>query len=141
MNYPMITYPYIEDEGTEQWVCTFPGLPGCSAVGDSVEEAIAEGLLAKESWLKTAREYGRQVPEPSSDYRKEYSGTFNLRIGSRLHKKLALHAKQDGISLNQYCLSLLAEGAGKHRNTFENMHSQDTYEHGKRIVPFHDTHN
>ncbi len=39
----------------------------------------------------------------------EYSGQFKLRIPKSLHKSLAEHSKTEGISMNQYCLYLLAK--------------------------------
>ncbi len=36
-----------------------------------------------------------------------YSGRFNLRVGESLHRELAIHAAEDGMSLNQYVLRKL----------------------------------
>lgn len=38
-----------------------------------------------------------------------YSGQFKLRIPKSLHRSLSMHAKEEGISMNQYCLYLLAK--------------------------------
>ena len=37
-----------------------------------------------------------------------YKGTFNIRITSALHRALALHAAQTGLSLNQLVENILA---------------------------------
>ena len=37
----------------------------------------------------------------------KYSGQFKLRVPKALHKLLSQHAKQEGISMNQYCVYLL----------------------------------
>ena len=37
-----------------------------------------------------------------------YSGQFKLRIPKSLHRSLAEHARQEGISMNQYCVYLLS---------------------------------
>jgi Uncharacterized protein encoded in hypervariable junctions of pilus gene clusters len=51
-------------------------------------------------------EQGEQVPQPFAD--RSYSGKFNLRVGESLHRELAIHAAEDGISLNQYVLRKLS---------------------------------
>jgi hypothetical protein len=43
---------------------------------------------------------------PESD--NNYSGQFKLRIPKSLHRSLAERSKAEGISMNQYCLYLLA---------------------------------
>lgn len=40
---------------------------------------------------------------------KEYSGKLMIRIPKSLHKELALAAKENGVSLNQYALYKLAK--------------------------------
>ncbi|MEV7350391.1 toxin-antitoxin system HicB family antitoxin [Micromonospora chalcea] len=44
--------------------------------------------------------------EPLSERR--YSGKFNLRVGESLHRELAIHAAEEGMSLNQYLLRKLS---------------------------------
>ena len=51
-------------------------------------------------------EEGISIPEPVSE--EEYSGQFKLRIPKSLHRSLAEHARQEGISMNQYCVYLLS---------------------------------
>jgi len=51
------------------YVADVPDLPGCSAFGATPQEALAEVLEAKASWLEVARERGLPVPEPK--YRAE----------------------------------------------------------------------
>lgn len=46
------------------YVADIPDLAFCSAFGDTAEEALAEGELAKEAWLETARDQGKPIPEP-----------------------------------------------------------------------------
>lgn len=38
----------------------------------------------------------------------EYSGNISLRLPKSLHKDLVCHAKQEGVSLNQYLLYKLS---------------------------------
>ena len=91
------------DEGG--YIARYPELPGCITVGNSLEETVRNVLDAKREWLTAALEDGNKIPEP---VQKEYSGQFKLRIPKSLHKTLALHAKEEGMSMNQYCLYLLS---------------------------------
>ena len=93
----------------------FPELPGCLTCGDTLEEAVQNAADCKKEWLIAAMEEGISIPEPVSE--DEYSGQFKLRIPKSLHKSLAEHSKAEGISMNQYCLYLLAKNdASFHTN-------------------------
>lgn len=93
----------------------FPELPGCLTCGDTLEEAVRNAADCKKEWLIAAMEEGIFIPEPVSE--EEYSGQFKLRIPKSLHKSLAEHSKAEGISMNQYCLYLLAKNdASFHTN-------------------------
>ena len=41
-----------------------PELPGCAADGPTYEAAIANVRVIISEWIETARELGRDVPEP-----------------------------------------------------------------------------
>lgn len=55
----------------------------------------------------SAIEDGTEIPEPLNQ--DDYSGQFKLRIPKSLHQSLAEHARQEGISMNQYCIYLLTK--------------------------------
>ncbi len=50
-----------EDEG---YIAVVPELPGCSAFGETEEEALNAVLIAIELWLETALKEGRETPSP-----------------------------------------------------------------------------
>jgi len=50
-----------EDEG---YVAVVPELPGCSAFGETEEEALKEIRVAIGLWLETAQKEGKEVPKP-----------------------------------------------------------------------------
>ncbi len=52
-------------EEDECYVAVVPDLPGCSALGDTADEALREIQIAKEGWLRTARANGYPIPEPT----------------------------------------------------------------------------
>ena len=93
------------DEGG--FVASFPELPGCITSGETISEVLANADDAKRAWIEAALEERMTVPEPIKEA--EYSGQFKLRIPKSLHKSLAEHSKQEGISMNQYCIYLLSK--------------------------------
>jgi predicted RNase H-like HicB family nuclease len=50
-----------EDEG---YIAVVPELPGCSAFGETEEEALQEVKIAMDLWITTAKKEGRSVPRP-----------------------------------------------------------------------------
>ena len=46
------------------FVVEVPELPGCMADGASYAEAVANAELIIGEWIDTARELGREIPEP-----------------------------------------------------------------------------
>jgi predicted RNase H-like HicB family nuclease len=60
--YPAHVFYSEEDEG---FIAIAPDLPGCSAFGDTQEEAVGELRDAIAAWQIAARNAGNPVPEPS----------------------------------------------------------------------------
>ena len=52
------------DEGSEAFVCIAPDLPGCSAIGDTPQEAVREMETAMRLWIDAALSIGHALPEP-----------------------------------------------------------------------------
>lgn len=50
-----------EDQG---YIAVVPELPGCSAFGETEEEALKEAKVAITLWLETAKNEGRPIPKP-----------------------------------------------------------------------------
>ena len=92
------------DEGG--YVVSFPDLPGCLTVGETIEEAIKNAEDAKRAWLEAAIEEQIEISIPEN--KEKYSGQFKLRIPKSLHRILAEQSKREGISMNQYCVYLLS---------------------------------
>lgn len=101
--YRLEIIPDTEEGG---YVALFPELPGCITCADTLEDVIEDVMDAKRVWLESELEMGAEIPEPDGIY--EYSGQFKLRIPKSLHKQLAEHSKQEGVSMNQYCVYLLS---------------------------------
>lgn len=59
--YEIILYWSQEDEA---YVAEVPELAGCAADGRTYQEALENAEIVIREWIETARELGRQVPEP-----------------------------------------------------------------------------
>ena len=108
IEYPFEIRPLSSEEGGG-YLITFPDLPGCLSDGETPEEAIRNGRDALKSWLKTAEEYGDEIPLPST----QASGKFVQRFPKSLHAQLITRAKSEGVSLNTLVVSLVAQGLGR----------------------------
>ena len=102
----------IKDSDEGGFVASYPDLPGCITCGETEEEALKNALDAKKAWLEAALEENIEIPEPDS--LEAYSGQFKLRLPRSLHRALAEHSQREGISMNQYCVYLLAKNDALH---------------------------
>ncbi len=102
LKYPVTVVPS-EDGG---FVAHIKDLPGCITQGDSLEEAMAMIDDAREVWLRGNYAEDNPIPEPRST--EGYSGKFVVRTPKSLHRDLAERAAEEGVSLNQFVVSLLA---------------------------------
>jgi predicted RNase H-like HicB family nuclease len=110
--YPAQVFWSAEDEG---FIAVAPDLPGCSAFGDSQQEALAELRDAIVAWVEAAQSAGNPIPSPSDPARQsEYSGKVLLRMPRDLHGSLASQAKLQNVSLNQYLVYLLTFKSTQH---------------------------
>ena len=48
----------------QAFIAEVPELPGCAADGESYAEAVANVQVVIREWIETARELGREIPEP-----------------------------------------------------------------------------
>jgi predicted HicB family RNase H-like nuclease len=85
--------------------------PGCFASGKNASEALADLESVAVDWINTATAQGQQIPEPMDS--SDYSGKLVLRMTKALHKRAALWAQREGVSLNQFIITCLAEAVGE----------------------------
>jgi antitoxin HicB len=106
--YPKSIYWSKEDGGV---IALAKDLPGCSAFGETEQEALKELDDAIDAWLDAARLAGNPIPEPSQIVApQEHSGRILLRMPKQLHAALSYRATEEEVSLNQYIVYLLATG-------------------------------
>lgn len=104
----------IEDPDEGGYVVSFPDLPGCLTCGETISRAIANAKDAKAAWIDAALENGNIIPEPNE--LDKYSGQFKIRMPKSLHRSLAEQSHREGISMNQYCVYLLAQNNAMYEN-------------------------
>lgn len=83
---------------------------GCFAVGATAAEALELLEEVAADWIAASVEQGQDIPEPLGAA--GYSGKLVLRMSKSLHQKAALFADRDGVSLNQFIVTCLAEHVG-----------------------------
>ena len=119
----------VEDSGTEytladykvevtrgeegEFFAAVPRLPGCFAEGKTIADVYENIEMAFEDWVEDMLGSGQEVPSPiAAD---NHSGKFIVRTKPELHADLVAIAASNGVSLNAYVVSRLAEAAGEAR--------------------------
>jgi predicted RNase H-like HicB family nuclease len=93
------------------WVAVAPELAGCSALGGTDSEALRELDDAIKLHLRIRKEGGLSIPMPLSG--QELGGRFLLRMPKALQRSLKEEAAEEGVSVNQYALYLIATARGQ----------------------------
>lgn len=92
----------VEDD---EFLATVAEFPSLSWLAPSQVEAL-QGLEAVlTDVVLDMQEQGEDVPEPISE--RSYSGKFNLRLGEKLHREVALRAAEEHLSINQWVIRRL----------------------------------
>ncbi len=110
-DYLELDYPVelVIDREQGGYFARHPDLPGCSAEGETADEAVENLAESRTLWIETRLESGFPVPEPPDS---DYGGRISLRISSGLHASLARAATRQGLSVNQLLTSVLSEYVG-----------------------------
>lgn len=112
LDYPF-TIRHLSTEEGGGFLIEFMDLPGCMSDGETIEEAISNGEDAVNCWLAVAKARNLAIPKPGKF--KQPSGKWVQRVPKSLHVRLIECAKQNGVSLNTFVVTILAEALGKHR--------------------------
>ncbi len=86
----------VEDQ---EFVATCLEFPSLSWLAATQVDALTglETLIAEIVQDMTAQ--GEPIPDPLAE--RTYSGKFNLRVGEALHRRLAIEAAEEKLSINQ----------------------------------------
>jgi len=100
-----LEYPKDPRDGILAYVVEWPN---CFAAGVTREEAIQELDHAMRAMVAFHLERGMDIPEPSS----RYGGTVVVQMPKSLHRRVMTRAKREGVSMNQFIATTLAEAIG-----------------------------
>jgi predicted RNase H-like HicB family nuclease len=84
--------------------------PGCTAKGDSPEEAIQNLVKVAERWIEAQHAEGKNIPPPLTNY--DTRGQFALRLPGSLYNKVRVVAAREKISTNALITLCLSEFMG-----------------------------
>ncbi len=104
----------------QAFIARVPALPGCLAHGATAEKAAHEAEVAAGLILDVMKEDGKRPPP--LDAVADYSGQLRLRLPKSLHAAVSQMATAEGVSINTFMLSLIAQGCG--RREAENNNAQ-----------------
>lgn len=62
----MSRYTVLIDGTAGAYGVVFPDLPGCTAMGETLDEALSNAVEALRQWVEIASARGRAIPEPRS---------------------------------------------------------------------------
>jgi antitoxin HicB len=110
--YGHIIAPLSEDDGGG-YMIMFPDLPGCISDGETMDEVLANGRDAFNSWIAAQVDMTRQIPAPTHYDEEGKPVKFVQRLPRSLHALLQTRARAEGVSLNTLVLTLIAEGLGR----------------------------
>lgn len=108
--YPFEIRP-LSDEDGGGFLISFTDFSECISDGETIEEAIQNGMDALQETIAALESLNLPVPEPGSGG--NYSGKFIQRVPRSIHARLVMRAKQEGVSMNSLVTSILAESLGR----------------------------
>ena len=100
------TYRVTWSEEDGEFVGLCAELPSLSWVAKSQEEALRGIRKVVSDVVKDPQKSGEKVPEPLSQ--KHFSGKFVVRVPAEVHRKLAMEAAEEKVSLNRLVSAKLA---------------------------------
>lgn len=106
MNAEKYTYRVIWSEEDKEFIGLCTEFPSLSWL-DKTQGAALNGINKVVSdVLKDMKKHNEEIPEPIST--RKFSGKLMVRIPPEMHKKLAIEAEEENISLNRLISSKLA---------------------------------
>lgn len=83
---------------------------GCVAIGSSARLALESLEDVACSWIEGMLASGQKIPDPI--VLSDFSGKFVVRLPKSLHKQAVEQASRDGVSLNMFVTSCIAQHVG-----------------------------
>ncbi len=99
MKFEQYLYSVGWSEEDDSFIARVAEFPSLAAHGDTQDDALREIKEVVRFVLSDLKENEEPIPEPLG--KRSFSGRLVLRMPEYLHRKLALEASQQGVSLNQ----------------------------------------
>lgn len=93
------------DNDDDIYIARCAELSTLAAHGKTQEEALKEIKVAVLGALEWMKEEGEEIPEPFSLHK--FSGEFRVRMPPEKHRKIAIEASLQGVSMNHFIVSKL----------------------------------
>lgn len=93
------------------WAAEVLELPGCFASGETAAEANDNLDAAMEDWFESEIEADHPIPAPVDE--DSYSGRVTLRLSPTVHRRAALRAMVEDVSLNRLLSAAVASYLGE----------------------------
>lgn len=100
------SYRVIRSEEDKEHVGLCAEFPSLSWLAASPEEALRGIREAVAEVVLDMKKNGETIPEPVTA--KNYSGKFMVRVPPEVHRRLALEAREAGVSLNRLASARLS---------------------------------
>jgi len=100
-------YPFVVEKDEHGYYIRVPDLKGCTTWVKSLNELEDALYNAKLAWIEFALEKGWEIPKPTEE--DDFSGKFLVRCPKTIHRRLVENAKREGVSLNHYVVTVLAQ--------------------------------
>lgn len=94
------------------YVARMKEIEGCTGHGQTEAEAISMLRDNFEDWIAFCLERGEEIPVPAEEEVLP-SGKWLQRVSKRLHKRVVECASREGVSLNTYVTTCLAEAVAR----------------------------
>lgn len=79
-----MTYPVLIDGEPGGYGVVFPDLPGCVAMGETVEEALGNAEESLRDWIASMESHGQRIPEPSDSQSVHVPDSSSLEFVSQV---------------------------------------------------------
>ena len=93
------TYRITWSEEDKEYVGLCVEFPSLSWLAESQEDALKGIRKVVDDVIKDMKDNGESPPLPLSE--RKFSGKFMVRVPPEIHRKLAIEAEEEGISLNR----------------------------------------
>lgn len=100
------TYQTFWSEEDGEYVSTVVEFPSLSWMDEDAEKSLSGLRSVVQDVIDDMKQTGEEIPQPFGQ--REYSGRFNVRVSSSLHRRLAMDAAREGVSLNAWVTQKLA---------------------------------